>query len=204
MISLTVDKKINDLVHFGGIVKTGSLSVFHYPDARYEYIEEEIDPIQASDPSYIFPYGQINILSQERSSKTTGWSVGGYLSLNKSLSRSDRDCFFLRFDLEHLRLKVSSFSKTLQEELLNPTETQVETIIVQEEYTYNAISFSTRAGYQRFFDNKKRIFGQLNLGVGYYHPYYPNSNSSIYDKEAPFVGVEFEAGAGIGYILKKK
>jgi hypothetical protein len=193
MIALTVDTKINDLVHFGGIAKTGSLAVFHYPDSRYEYTEEDI-----------FPYGQINILFQERSSKTRGWSIGGYFSLNKSLSRLDRDWFFLRFDVEHWRLQVNSLSKTLLEELISPTETQVETITVQEEYAYNAISFATRAGYQRFFDKKKRIFGQLNLGVGYYHPYYPNSNSSNYDKEAPFIGVELEVGAGIGYIIKKK
>jgi hypothetical protein len=203
MISLTVDKKINDLIHFGGILKTGSLKVFDYPDFEYDYSGDDVISNNTTLSEYTFPYNQMNGRFAGGSTKTTGISLGGYLSLNRSLSRSEKDWFFVRFDLEYLFLMDRYDLKWSQIEYVGLEKE--ETIISDRgEYVYHAAAIATRAGYQRFFDKKDRLFAQANIGACYYHPLYPNDKFSGYGIGAPFMGVEFEAGLGIGYVIKQR
>lgn len=203
MISLVFDKKINDLVHFGGFVKTGSLNDFHYPTIVYE---DEIVATQGSNSSFTFPYGPESSADfMGGKTRTSGWSIGGYLSLNRSLSRYDKDWFFIRFDLEHLWLSDNyDFSWAIR--TWNGFDYDKEFIRDEGVYNYNAIGFATRAGYKRILGKDERFFAQLNLGISYYHPIYKEPmelGHSGYWTGTPFMGVEFEAGAGIGYVIKK-
>lgn len=201
MVSLVIDKKVNDLFHFGGILKTGSLSVFDYPNFEYEY--DDVESNYGTTSSYTFPYGPSSGSFAGGSTKTLGWSVGGFVSLNRSLSRNDKDWFFVRFDLEHFRLKDQYDFIWSQVEYVGLDKQEI-LISDKGDYIYHAISFATRAGYQRFLDKKNRLFAQANLGVCYYHPYYVDSKGQGYWTGTPFMGVEFEAGAGIGYVIKRK
>jgi len=203
MIAITVDKKINDLFHFGGIVKTGSLSVFRYPDFYYDYTDTTFDSNNNTLPDYTFPYSENKGNFAGGSTKMRSWSLGGYFSLNRSLSRKEKDWFFIRFDLMFLRLKDSYNFRWSQAEYVG-IEKQEKITVDQGEYTYGSIAFSTRPGYQRFLDKKNRFFAQVNLGICYYHPLYFNSEGSGYSTGTPFMGVEFEVGGGIGYVIKKK
>jgi hypothetical protein len=209
MISLVFDKEINDLVHFGGFAKTGSLTDFHYPTIVYE---EETVATEGSSSSSNFPYGPLEYLSQSSAdfisgtSRTKGWAIGGYISLNRSLSMYKKDWFFIRFDVEHLRLS-DNYDFTWLKRTWNGLDFDKEIIRDQGIYNYHAIGIATRAGYKRILGKDKRFFAQANFGVSYYHPYYPEpmeSGQSGYWTKTPFMGVEFEAGAGIGYFIKKK
>lgn len=203
MIAITVDKKISDLFHFGGIVKTGSLSVFRYPDFYYDYNDTTFDSNNNILPDYTFPYSENKGNFAGGSTKMTSWSLGAYLSLNRSLSQNKKNWFFIRFDLECLRLKDSYDFRWSHVEYVG-LEKQEKITEDQGVYTYGSIALSSRPGYQRFFDKKNRFFAQVNLGICYYHPLYFNSEGSGYASGTPFMGVEFEVGGGIGYVVKKK
>jgi hypothetical protein len=117
-----------------------------------------------------------------------------------------KDWFFIRFDFEHLRLS-DNYDFTWLKRTWNGLDFDKEIIRDQGIYNYHAIGIATRAGYKRILGKDKRFFAQANFGVSYYHPYYPEpmeSGQSGYWTKTPFMGVEFEAGAGIGYFIKKK
>ncbi len=208
MIALVIDKKKNDLVHFGGFAKTGSLTDFHYPTIDYDL---NIVKNHGSSSSYTFPYGPLEHPSEGSAdfisgkTRTMGWAIGTYLSLNRSLNRYDKDWFFIRFDLEHLRLS-DNYDFLWSVTTWNGLDFDQEFKRDQGIYNYHAIGFATRAGYKRILGKDGRFFAQLNLGVSYYHPYYPEpmeAGQSGYWTGTPFMGVEFETGIGVGYILKK-
>jgi hypothetical protein len=203
MIAITVDKKMNDLVHFGGIVRSGSFSVFNYPNFYYDYNDSTFDSNNNIIAGYTFPYMENKGNFAGGSTKMTSWSLGSYLSLNRSLSRNDKDWFFIRFDIEFLHIKDSYDFRWSQVEYVG-IEKQEKITVDQGEYTFGAIAFSTRPGYQRFLDKKDQIFAQVNLGFCYYHPLYFDSEGSGYSTGTPFMGVELEVGGGIGYVFKKK
>jgi hypothetical protein len=202
MVAFTVDKKLNDLFHFGGILKTASLTVFNYPNFEYDYSEENSASNNTLLSDYPFPYGQYNGSFAGGSTRITGWSLGAYASLNKCLSRLKTDWFFVRFSTEYLFLKDQYDLRWSQMEFVG-LERREKIIAEKGTYKFNAIAFASRAGYQRYFGKKDRFFAQANLGVSYYHPIYSDPNTSGYGTGTPFVGVEFEAGAGIGYVIKQ-
>ena len=206
MLILLGDKKLNDLVHVGGFVKTGSLTQFQYPTIIYE--EDQSGAIFSNGGQYTFPYGPEDASRFiGGTTRTMGWSAGGFISLNRSLSRQEKDWFFVRFDLEHLRL-TDEYDFIWQQTKWTFTGPMYTTVTDQGRYNYHAIGFATRAGYKRFFGNKDKVFAQVNVGVSYYHPYYPDDmemgSSGGYWTGTPFMGVEFEAGAGVGYVFKKR
>lgn len=203
MIAITFDKKISNLFHFGGILKTGSLSVFSYPDFNYDYNDSTFDSNNNILPGYTFPYSENKGSFAGGSTKMTSWSLGTYLSLFRSLSQNKKDWFFIRFDLDFLRLKDSYNFRWSQVEYVG-IEKQEKITNDQGVYTYGSIALSSRPGYQRFLDKKNRFFAQVNLGICYYHPLYFNSEGAGYASGTPFMGVEFEVGGGIGYVVKKK
>lgn len=210
MLSLVGDLKTNEMVHFGAFIKTGSLRDFYYPDITYEYDEENV-PVQSSNSSYTFPYGPLPYLSDSSAlfmggkTKTFGWSVGGYFCLNKSLDRKDKNWFFIRFDLEHLRLS-DQYDLLWAIRAWNGMSMVTTTRKDQGTYNYHAVGIATRAGYKLILGKDEQLFIQCNLGVSYYHPYYPQpmeGGQSGYWTGTPFMGVEFEVGAGVGYLFRK-
>lgn len=213
MLAIHGEKVFNPLVQVGVYAKTGSLSHFDYRDINYELDNDGICIPTSEVPE--FPYahdapdaannlpevvGSARLLSAE--TRISGGGAGAYLCLSRELGRYAKDWFFIRFSAEYLWLSDNY-------KLLWGTPGMDSQNAVEQSGTYrfDAIGYGTQAGYKRFLDREDRLFIQANLGVSWFYPYYRDgfSNGGFnYSFSAPFVGVEFIGGLGVGYTFGRK
>lgn len=213
MLAIHGEKVFNPLVQLGIYAKTGSLNEYIYRDV--EYLLDEYGYYIPTTEVHDFPYahdppkeandlpnitGLADLIAAR--TRTNGWGVGSYLNLSRELGRYAKDWFFFRFSVEYLFLadQYQLYWGSPETGLTNAVE-QCGT------YRFDAIGCASRAGYKRFIDKDDRFFMLANLGVSWYKPFYRDGFSnggSNYGFSAPFVGVEFIGGLGLGYSFIRK